>query len=547
MTFIPEVQTKTDTNNSYSSNSFTGTFTGTSTVTTGYNTIILTIQSSVNSSAGSIVVYMSEDNSTWTSFYTDTYIASNIYTKSFTITNKYWKLAYTASTTGTLYITSRLSTQLDTNSNTTNNITVFDGSVEASLDAFGKLRVSNPFTIIDLRFPSLSIASGANTTFLQNNQQVCTKSVNFTATYEKSKVIMGGTGVGYYMTQTRNYGVYQPGKSLLFMASGVLDSGNTNFTTRLGYFDSEFTTSATYPTVNNGLYFQISGGICSLHIKNDTDTSIIQSNWNIDKMDGSGPSGLNLDFTKAQLFVTDMEWLSVGRIRFGFYAYGQIRYCHQVTNINILTAPYTNTINLPISHQIICNTASQTGSMKQICSTLISEGGYNPIGRPFTISNNDTTVEITVSETPIIAIQGGGINYYHQNIVPTGISILDTATNNNLLYRLRIYLAGDSPSSNNTSSFTTYNENRSVTQYATGPNIIGSGTFQTSNSIILDQGYFYGRGTIAFNSLSDIFSTLLLQVTSNIDLTSDILVLTAEKIGTGTTTVLSTISWQEIY
>lgn len=547
MTFIPEVQTKTDTNNSYSSNSFTGTFTGTSTATTGYNTIILTIQSSVNSSAGSIVVYMSEDNSTWTSFYTDTYIASNIYTKSFTITNKYWKLAYTASTTGTLYITSRLSTQLDTNSNTTNNITVFDGSVEASLDAFGKLRVSNPFTIIDLRFPSLSIASGANTTFLQNNQQVCTKSVNFTATYEKSKVIMGGTGVGYYMTQTRNYGVYQPGKSLLFMASGVLDSGNTNFTTRLGYFDSEFTTSATYPTVNNGLYFQISGGICSLHIKNDTDTSIIQSNWNIDKMDGSGPSGLNLDFTKAQLFVTDMEWLSVGRIRFGFYAYGQIRYCHQVTNINILTAPYTNTINLPISHQIICNTASQTGSMKQICSTLISEGGYNPIGRPFTISNNDTTVEITVSETPIIAIQGGGINYYHQNIVPTGISILDTATNNNLLYRLRIYLAGDSPSSNNTSSFTTYNENRSVTQYATGPNIIGSGTFQTSNSIILDQGYFYGRGTIAFNSLSDIFSTLLLQVTSNIDLTSDILVLTAEKIGTGTTTVLSTISWQEIY
>ena len=547
MTFIPEVQTKTDTNNSYSSNSFTGTFTGTSTATTGYNTIILTIQSSVNSSAGSIVVYMSEDNSTWTSFYTDTYIASNIYTKSFTITNKYWQLAYTASTTGTLYITSRLSTQLDTNSNTTNNITVFDGSVEASLDAFGKLRVSNPFTIIDLRFPSLSIASGANTTFLQNNQQVCTKSVNFTATYEKSKVIMGGTGVGYYMTQTRNYGVYQPGKSLLFMASGVLDSGNTNFTTRLGYFDSEFTTSATYPTVNNGLYFQISGGICSLHIKNDTDTSIIQSNWNIDKMDGSGPSGLNLDFTKAQLFVTDMEWLSVGRIRFGFYAYGQIRYCHQVTNINILTAPYTNTINLPISHQIICNTASQTGSMKQICSTLISEGGYNPIGRPFTVSNNDTAVEITVSETPIIAIQGGGINYYHQNIVPTGISILDTATNNNLLYRLRIYLAGDSPSSNNTSSFTTYNENRSVTQYATGPNIIGSGTFQTSNSIILDQGYFYGRGTIAFNSLSDIFSALLLQVTSNIDLTSDILVLTAEKIGTGTTTVLSTISWQEIY
>jgi hypothetical protein len=198
MTFIPEVQTKTDTNNSTTVTA--SSFSGTSTVTTGYNTIIVTIQASVNSSAGGIIVYMSEDNLTWTQFYTDTYFASNIYTKSFTITNKYWKLSYTSTSSTALKITSRLSTQLDTNSNTTNNITVFDGSVEASLDAFGKLRVTNPYTILELRFPSLSIASGANSTFLQNNQQVCTKSVNFTATYEKSKVIMGGTGVGYYLS-----------------------------------------------------------------------------------------------------------------------------------------------------------------------------------------------------------------------------------------------------------------------------------------------------------------------------------------------------------
>ena len=546
MTFIPEVQTKTDSNNSTTATA--SSFSGTSTVTTGYNTIIVTIQASVNSSAGGIIVYMSEDNLTWTQFYTDTYFASNIYTKSFTITNKYWKLSYTSTSSTALKITSRLSTQLDTNSNTTNNITVFDGSVEASLDAFGKLRVSSPYTLIDLRFPSLSIASGANSTFLQINQQICTKlSGSFSATYEKSKAILSGTGVGYYMTQSRNYCVYQPGKSLLFMASGKLDPGNTNFTSRLGYFDSEFITSATYPTVNYGLYFQILGGICSIHIKNDTDSSYPQSDWNIDKMDGSGPSGLNIDFTKCQLFVIDMEWLSVGRVRFGFYAYGKIRYCHQVTHVNSLTAPYTNTINLPVSHQIICNTAAQTGSMTQICSTVISEGGYNPIGRPFTVSNNNTQVIVFTSETPLIAIRGGGVNYYHQNIVPTGISIIDTATNNNLLYRLRLYLGGDSPSSNNTESFTTFDSARSVVQYSLGTDIDGTGTFQTSNSIILDQGYFYGRGTIAFNSLSNVFSSLLLQVTSNIDLTSDILVLTCQKIGTSTTQVYASISWQEIY
>jgi len=544
MTFIPEVQTKTDLNNSTTATA--SSFSGTSTVTTGYNTIILTIQASVNSSAGGIIVYMSEDNSTWTQFYTDTYLASNIYTKSFTITNKYWKLSYTSSSSTGLKITSRLSTQLDTNSNTTNNITVFDGSVEASLDAFGKLRVSNPYTLLDLRFPSLSIASGANSIFLENNQQVCTKSSGtFTATYEKSKAILSGTGIGYYMTQSRNYCVYQPGKSLLFMASAKLDPGNTNFTTRLGYFDSEFTTSATYPTVNIGLYFQISGGVCSLHIKNDTDSSYPQSDWNIDKMDGSGPSGLNLDFTKTQLFVIDMEWLGVGRVRYGFYAYGQIRYCHQVTNINVLTEPYTNSINLPISYQIICNTAGETGSITQICSTVISEGGYNPIGRPFTVSNSqnnvDNPVSVGTTEVPLLAIRGGGNNYYHQNIIPTGISIIDTATNNNLLYRLRLYLAGNSPG---TITWTNVDTNYSVAQYAKAGSITG---FTSSNSILLDQGYFYGRGTIAFNSLTDIFKSLLLQVTSNIDQVSDILVLTCEKIGSSSTTVYSTISWQEIY
>ena len=62
-----------------------------------------------------------------------------------------------------------------------------------------------------------------------------------------------------------------------------------------------------------------------------------------------------------------------------------------------------------------------------------------------------------------------------------------------------------------------------------------------------DQGYFYGRGTIAYNGLGNVFTNLLLQITSNIDNVSDILVLTCQKIGTGTTPVNATISWQEIY
>jgi hypothetical protein len=330
------------------------------------------------------------------------------------------------------------------------------------------------------------------------------------------------------------------------MSSGIINPSNSNFTSRLGLFDNEFTTNASYPTVNNGIYFEYSGGTASVNLKNDSVTTISQNSWNVDKMNGSGISGLNLDFTKTQLFVIDMEWLGVGRVRFGFYAYGRIHYCHQITNINLLIAPYTNNINLPICYSLhSTNGSGGSGTIRQICSTVISEGGYNPVGRPLTVSNSqeniDSSVTVPTTETALLAIRGGGVNYYHQNIIPTGISIIDTATNNNMLYRLRLYQDGGFGGS---ITWSTVDTSHIVVQYAKSDSISG---FTSTNSILLDQGYFYGRGTIAFNGLGNVFSNLILQLTANIDNTSDVLILTCEKIGSNSTTVYSTISWQEIY
>jgi hypothetical protein len=276
------------------------------------------------------------------------------------------------------------------------------------------------------------------------------------------------------------------------------------------------------------------------------DTRVAQSNWNIDKMDGTGKTGLELDFTKAQLFVIDMEWLGVGRVRFGFYAYGRIYYCHQILNINILTSPYTNNINLPICFSLHATSGSAgSGTIRQICSTVISEGGYNPTGIPFTVSNSqgnsDNPVTVPTSETALLAIRGGGVNYYHQTIIPSGISIIDTATNNNMLYRLRLY---QDNGFGGTITWSSVDTSHSVVQYAKSGNISG---FTSTNSTLIDQGYFYGRGTIAFNGLGDVFNNLVLQLTANVDNTSDVLILTCEKIGTNSTTVYATISWQEIY
>ncbi len=550
MTFIPSVLTYDDSNNSSITPILSSTsFTGIGSSTNGYNTLIITIKSDVDSESGGIEIQFSNDNITYETLYSDTYISSSFFTKSYLILKKYYRIVYTNGnvTQSSFELTSRLSTVNENVSSNNNSITVFDNNVEASLDAFGKMRVSMPNTLLDIRFPSNSITSGANSNFLDNNYQIATKSSgSYSATYEKSKAIISGTNNGYYISQSRNYITYQPGKSLLFMSSGIINPSNSDFTSRLGLFDSEFTTSASYPTVNNGVYFEYSSGAISVNLKNDSITSISQSSWNIDKMNGTGTSGLNLDFTKTQLFVIDMEWLGVGRVRFGFYAYGRIHYCHQILNINILTSPYTNNINLPISYSLhSTNVSAGSGNIRQICSTVISEGGYNPTGKPFTVSNSqegvDSPVTVPTSETPLLAIRGGGVNYYHQNIVPTGISIIDTATNNNLLYRLRLYQDNGFGGS---ITWSTVDSNYSVVQYAKSGDITG---FSTTNSKLLDQGYFYGRGTIAFNGLGDIFNNLVLQLTANIDNVSDVLILTCEKIGSNSTTVYSTINWQEIY
>ncbi len=544
MTFTPEIQTTMDSNNSSTSIlTSSSSFTGTSKVTTGYNTLILTIQSDVNSSAGGIQVQFSTDNVTWTTFYTDTYFASGLFIKNYLITEKYYRVIYTNTSTNqtSFNLQARLSTDLDSSITSQNtSITVFDNSVENTLDAFGRLRMSSPTTLIDLRFPGQSTG---DTDFLSNKIQISSANSNYTGTYSNSKLIITATGTGYYVSQSRNYCVYQPGKSLLFMATGILYPGDNNYTTRIGYFDNTTPLSSTL-VVRNGLYFEHSGGAYSVNVKNNTLTTIPQSSWNIDKMDGTGPSGLNLDFTKTQLFVIDMEWLGVGRIRFGFYAYGRIQYCHQVTNINILTEPYTNSINLPICYSIHSTTGVATANtFTQICATVVSEGGYSPLGRPFSISSGDTSVSVANAEVPILFLRGGSANYYHQNIIPTSVTTISSSSNDFMWFRLRLYSDGDSPVTG-AITWTDVNTDYSVCQYSA----TYTGTFQISNSFLVDQNYFFGRGTNSFNPLSDVFSNQILQVTANSSNVSDILVLTCYKVGSSSASaVYGVMAWQEIY
>jgi hypothetical protein len=87
-------------------------------------------------------------------------------------------------------------------------------------------------------------------------------------------------------------------------------------------------------------------------ISETVDTKYPQSTWNIDKCDGTGPSGYNIDLTKMQMFYMDYSWYGAGFIRWGFRGPdGNVFYVHKVINNNVNTEAYMRSGNLPARYE----------------------------------------------------------------------------------------------------------------------------------------------------------------------------------------------------
>ncbi len=237
-----------------------------------------------------------------------------------------------------------------------------------SLDAFGRLRVSEPYTLFDSqnRYAAdnqfdVSTTGTGTTTFLSNEAAV--------------KMEVTGAGVGSVTRQTYRSFPYQPGKGLLVLATFVMDSSTSaNLTQSVGYFND-----------SNGVFFKRTGSTNSFVLRsNSTPTpgtpsdvrTVNQANWNGDKLDGTGESGLTLDPSKAQILWMDFEWLGVGSVRCGFVINGIFYVCHTFDNANDITSVYMTTAILPVRYQITSTTAAVAASMKAICCSVISEGGF---------------------------------------------------------------------------------------------------------------------------------------------------------------------------
>lgn len=269
-------------------------------------------------------------------------------------------------------------------------------AASTNFDAFGRLRVSSPMTLFDSshRYKDNNLWS----TLSANGG-----SVSFNASQGLMELNVTNTTGASAIRETTKVFSYQPGKSLLVMNTFVMASSATNLRQRVGYFGDQ-----------NGIYFQLDDGNISMVERSlvtgsVTESVVSRSNWNGDKLDGTGSSGIVLNITKAQILWMDIEWLGLGTVRVGFVINGQFIVCHSFHHANIIDSTYITTACLPLRYEIT-NKAATGGSktLKQICSTVISEGGYELRGLQQTVSIPITaprTFAVAGTFYPIISIR----------------------------------------------------------------------------------------------------------------------------------------------
>lgn len=286
-----------------------------------------------------------------------------------------------------------------------------------AVDAFGRSRVSQPLTLFDSshRYKDnglWSTSNSAGTTY------------TFNANAGLVDLNLPTTSDAEIIRETTKVFPYQPGKSLQILNTVVMEPPKANLRQRVGYFGN-----------NNGIYLEANGTNIAFVERSFSNGSIVetraeQADWNVDTLLGavpSSPSQKTLDMSKAQIIFHDIEWLGLGTVRCGFVIDGKLIHCHSFHHANYITSTYMTTASLPVRYEIKnTGTTANSSTMKQVCTSVMSEGGYElrgvqqgigtPVGPGYACATANTmypVVSIRLKSTALEAI-----------VIPTAASLL---------------------------------------------------------------------------------------------------------------------------
>lgn len=310
-----------------------------------------------------------------------------------------------------------------------------------AVDAFGRQRVSSPLTLFDSynrydvseKFHTANSASDSSYVFNANSAAMFLN--------------VGTANNSYVYRESKRVFAYQPGKSLQILTTFVMNPSKEGLRQRIGYFTTE-----------NGIFLEQDGANVYIVKRSNssgtvTETRVAQADWSIDSLDGSNighltdgtptlnnnPSGYTLDLSKGQIFFIDVEWLGLGTVRCGFVINGQLIHCHSFHHANFVDAPYMTTACLPVRSEIYntANTANAS-TLKSICSSVISEGGYEIRGKPRSVgrlANDIFTMATAGVWYPIVSIRLKS-DQLDAIVIPRNASVLAEGNNGRAKYAI---------------------------------------------------------------------------------------------------------------
>lgn len=262
-----------------------------------------------------------------------------------------------------------------------------------NFDAFSRLRISNPLTLFNSQ-----LTYDLNPLLLEQIKSGSGATITHNATNRYADIAFSSTPTGgkAYM-QSFEYLPYQPGKSQLIFLTFNFIEGVPNVLKFAGYSDGV-----------NGIEYQLNGTQKQFTLYSSTtqgNLTITQDNWNLDKLDGTGYSGITLATNKVQILVIDLQALYAGRVRIGFDIEGVIIYAHEFLHSNIISPPYLAYASLPVRCGMTC-TATVTTSMYFLCSAVISEGGIEDESRfAYNFQQTSVSTNITTSPTHVLTLR----------------------------------------------------------------------------------------------------------------------------------------------
>lgn len=393
-------------------------------------------------------------------------------------------------------------------------------------DAFGRIRVAQPLTLFDSSHRyrdnglwNTATASGGAAVF-SPNEGLVNLEVNDTLGSE-------------VLRETTKVFSYQPGKSLLVFNTFVMAPAQTGVRQRVGYFGTD-----------NGIYIQLNDSTLSFVERSIvtglvTETIVDQSSWNADKLDGNGPSGVTLDITKAQILFMDIEWLGEGTVRVGFVIDGVFIVCHRFNHANLITSTYITTASLPLRYEITnVDKPENPSTLKQVCSTVISEGGYELRGAQQAVGTPITApISFAVAGTyyPIVGVKLTATKL-DAIVILTAISILGLGNGKN--YAWRIVQGGTITGG---AGWVPVGADSAVEYNLTG-------TAVTPGGRILAQGYVNSsnQGSPSINILKQALFTTQLERNSFTGVATELIVEAAIDAVGGTLGMYASVDWEEI-